>query len=158
MNSTHRDVYLLIYPSPLFAAHWALWLPNDNAAKEALGKVIQVTGNVATGFEHQFKRNYDLSDTARASTLLALGHIGGEHVVMNGPEIDNIAIDTMEEKALSVEAPGPSLRSAGDVKAGRTRVNIRNCQTWLVEYVDVLIRDDILDYSAKAILDSGPKN
>jgi hypothetical protein len=41
-----HKVYLLVYPSPLFPVHWALWIPSDriDGAGTTLGKGIHVTG------------------------------------------------------------------------------------------------------------------
>jgi len=59
----YRPVYLLVYNSRVFAAHWSMWIPNDSTdtpATEDIGKIIQVTGDSLKGFVHEFVRNHDI--------------------------------------------------------------------------------------------------
>jgi len=65
-----RDIHLIFYPSPLFPAHWGLWIPS--VGNPQIGKMVHVVGDVATGFEHQFKRNYSLITTTRRYDLSSL--------------------------------------------------------------------------------------
>ena len=68
-----RPLYLVVYHSRLFAAHWALWIPTyANETVGDVGKVIHVEGSPSEGFSHQFKRNYDISKTSRSKSTIFL--------------------------------------------------------------------------------------
>ena len=116
-----RPVHLIIYNSPLFAAHWSLFIPNLSTSPNkppSTGNIIHVTGDSLNGFVHGFKRNYDLEQEDRAFTLVHLCDIDEqnifnstemEFVEENGEEV--VARDVIEDLALSVMAPGRSLRA-----------------------------------------------
>lgn len=111
-----RPVYLIVYSSPLFKAHWALWVPEYSSQASGRGKVIHVTGDPRTGFEHQFKRNYDINATDKAHMTVFLGN-GDASRILDTPgdgyyTNDTAARDDLEHWALTVPAPGPSLRSS----------------------------------------------
>ena len=114
-----RTLYVLRYPSHLFAAHMALFIPH--AGSDDLGKVLHATGDQRSGFVHEFKRNYSALDTARRPKKYELGTvdaalvtdiIGDGDLVIDTEPTD--ARDEVERIALSIPAPGPSLRSAAD--------------------------------------------
>jgi hypothetical protein len=110
-----RKIYLISYDSPLFPAHWALWIPS--ASNPSLGKIIHVTGDAAQGFELQFKRNYDISITQRKHHIIPIGSVDNSHIV-DGPGgrtvTDDVPTegDTLEETAAKIPAPAKSLVSA----------------------------------------------
>lgn len=109
-----RDIFLVVYHSPLFAAHWSLWVPS--AKDPAIGKIIHVTGDAITGFDHEFKRNYSFADTLRKYSLIHLSSVEDKHVVDTPGDgslsLDKDPVDDIERKALTVPAPGKSLLSA----------------------------------------------
>jgi hypothetical protein len=112
-----RPVYLIIYHSPIFTAHWALWIPSyEEEVIKKTGKIINVQGSPSEGFIHEFERNYDESTESRSHSLKLLVLIDSENVVDTSGEysVDNTAIDVLERSALAIPAPGPSLRSAGE--------------------------------------------
>jgi hypothetical protein len=110
-----RTVYLIIYNSPLFPAHWGLWVPQKDGDQN-IGKLIHATGDARNGFQVAFKRNYDLGTTSRSYQLLPLAEVADQHVVDvkgDGKKgTDTTAHDYLEQVALSIPAPGRSLRSA----------------------------------------------
>ncbi|KAH9865823.1 hypothetical protein J1614_009410 [Plenodomus biglobosus] len=109
-----RTVYLVIYNSPLFPAHWGLWLPS--LTDPTLGKFLHAEGDAANGFEIVFKRNYDLDATSRPHQSLPLAEVSEDHAIDvpgDGSLVaDSIAHDDLERVLLSVPAPGASLVSA----------------------------------------------
>jgi hypothetical protein len=118
MVTSQRPVYLVVYNNRVFLAHWALWIPShDTGADKAgnVGKIIHVQGDARSGFNHEFKRNYDMSVTTRTKEILLLGSTNSKNVVdgtYTGPVVlDNTATDVIEQWALYIPAPGPSLRS-----------------------------------------------
>lgn len=107
--SNSRPVYLVIYHSPLFTARWSLWIPSENDSD--LGKIIHVHGSVAEGFEPELERNYRLSEDSRTNSIRLLSTVSGSSIV--DPEDETYyPLDVVEEIALRVEAPGPSLRQS----------------------------------------------
>jgi hypothetical protein len=108
-----RTVYLVVYNSPLFPAHWGLWIPQlDNPD---VGKFIEAAGDAANGFDISFERNYDLGSTPRAYRKLPLADVLDQYVVDvrgdGSQSKDQTAHDCIEEVALSIPAPGRSLVS-----------------------------------------------
>ncbi|KAJ7288477.1 hypothetical protein C8J57DRAFT_517703 [Mycena rebaudengoi] len=133
-----REIYLIIYHSPLFPAHWALWIPLPSDSDR--GKRVHVTGDAAGGFAHEFSRNYRRSEDSRRHSVVLLGEVPDEWVVDDSPGPEN-AVDTepqdeLERVALGVPAPGKTLRVARGASSGRAQ--ILNCQSWIHEYVAAL--------------------
>ncbi|KAF8849423.1 hypothetical protein BDZ45DRAFT_634364 [Acephala macrosclerotiorum] len=163
---SQRPVYIVSYSSPRFPAHWALWVPSYDAETKVAGNVgkrIHVVGDARSGFNHQFKRNYDVSMTTRPNSVHFIGWTDAANIAdgANSGDIveDTTATDVIEEWALNVAAPGPSLRSGGSSSSGpRTRVQIQNCQTWLRELVAKLVENNIFADDALEKLDAVPKN
>lgn len=110
-----RPVYLIVYPSPLFPAHWALWLPYyTNESEGSVGKYINILGDSSTGFSLDIRRSYDLTTTSSKKSQILLCQIDTRHVVdVADPWLPNSTpVDAVEEVASSVQPPGTSLRSA----------------------------------------------
>ena len=113
MAQANRDIKLIVYPSPLFPAHWALFVPT--AANPDVGKIINTTGDVLHGFGLEFKRGYDLVATSSRKEVIDLCTVDAAHV-NDGPlerRADKIPIDNIERKAAAIPVPGKSLKSAG---------------------------------------------
>ncbi|KAM7219905.1 hypothetical protein V8F06_004760 [Rhypophila decipiens] len=119
-----RSVYLLIYNSPLFPAHWAIWIPSE--AKSTTGKLIHARGDARSGFDVTVDRNYDISQTGRKHEIIPLARVDDSNVVdspSDAPRTRETGSagtfspqDKVEQIALRVPAPGPSLRTASDVR------------------------------------------
>ncbi|KAF1943670.1 hypothetical protein EJ02DRAFT_433041 [Clathrospora elynae] len=154
-----RTVYLVIYNSPLFPAHWGLWIPSLN--DPTVGKLLHAEGDAANGFEIVFKRNYALDATSRPHQSLPLAEVSDHHVVdVKGDGSrgsDSTAHDNLEQVLLSVPAPGASLVSSSS-QGPRKRVQIQNCQTWLRAGVAALVQNGIMDQSALQTIDSAARN
>ena len=109
-----RNIYLIVYGSPLFPAHWTLWIPTE--ANPQIGTGVHATGDVVNGFQHEFKRNYNLSEEDRAHRLFLLAQVEDQWVVdVPGDgsfSVDTTPTDGVETIALSVPAPGKSLRTS----------------------------------------------
>jgi hypothetical protein len=116
---SQRPVYTISYRSPVFPAHWALWIPSYNAEAKAtgnVGKMIYVEGDASAGFIHQFIRNYDISMTLGSKSVHFISWTDAANIAdeanSRGLVNDKTATDIIEKLALDVAAPGPSLRSA----------------------------------------------
>lgn len=80
---------------------------------------MHVTGDVHSGFEHEFVRNDDLRSETRRHVVILIGEVEDCYVnddgtmdLMGGEERDKTPRDRVEEIALEVPAPGPSMNSA----------------------------------------------
>ncbi|KAH7134329.1 kinase-like domain-containing protein [Dactylonectria macrodidyma] len=107
-----RAVYVIVYTSRLFPAHWALWIPSQGDS--AIGKRVHATGDARAGFEVEFDRNYDIEHTGRQHQLVPLAQV--HEIFINdvsctvGPLSSECQpCDKIEEIALLVSAPSPSL-------------------------------------------------
>lgn len=120
-----RDIYLIVYHSPMFPAHWAFWIPSISDPQ--VGKKIHVTGDSFRGFQHEFQRNYYPSTTGRTHSLILLASVEDQFVkdVPGNREfsVDTDAADDIEKKALEIPAPGKSLRSATSTDKVSVSVN-----------------------------------
>ena len=174
---TKRDIKQIVYPSPLFPAHWSLFIPSK--ADPNVGKIIHAIEDALTGFQLEFKRGYDTVATSSRKTVLDLCTTDGVNVV-DGPterSTDQTPIDNIESKAAIIPVPGKILRSANSaVSTDRnllgvgsgwplvmilqepTRVEVKNCQTWLRMVVEALIHDHIFPPEALVAIDAAPKN
>ncbi|RFU25626.1 hypothetical protein B7463_g10706, partial [Scytalidium lignicola] len=163
---SQRPIYLIVHNSPIFAAHWAMWIPSYDAQTENVGhfgKLIQVEGNPLEGFKHEFMRNSDITLNTSRKEVILIGWTNEANVRDGTNEgesyTDAQATDVIEEWALYTEAPGPSLRSAGSSSSGPgSRVQLQNCQTWMSKFVAILVENEILAEQANAIFAEAPKN
>jgi hypothetical protein len=92
-----QPLQLIVYPSPLFAAHWALFLPSASDPK--LGTRIHADGSPAIGFEVLIEEDYDLKECTQSWNVFELG---------------TVDVGGLMGAVRSVEAPGKSLRAVGD--------------------------------------------
>ncbi|KAI0867085.1 hypothetical protein F4860DRAFT_18185 [Xylaria cubensis] len=154
-----RTIYLIVYNSPLFPAHWALWIPSQE--NQTIGKRIHVEGDAATGFQLSFDRNYDKTQDSRKHEIIILAEVDDGHVIDTPGDgsnnVDREPKDAIESVAVKVPPPGPSLLSVARTRG--TKVIIKNCQTWLVDVVSALHQEGIiLDSKAVEIIKNAPKN
>lgn len=145
--ATERNLYVVVPPSRLFAAHWSFFLPGEHqdgqllpAAENHRGRRIHVSGDRLNGFDLEIIREYDASKHRSAAgrkyligVVTAL-HSEKDHEGENrtdtsydrkdedegGGYIDNRPQDQFEAACFSVEAPGPSLRKVKETQ-GCTR-------------------------------------
>ncbi|KAG9097842.1 hypothetical protein FRC06_007124 [Ceratobasidium sp. 370] len=158
-RAAHRSVYLLVFRSPVFPAHWALWVPRLDDPH--VGKIISAVGDPLTGFVHEIQRSFSLGSPNSMLPILLCNTVERNHVVDGELDqestVDTGATDSLEDVAFTVTPPSKSLNSVADPGVGQ-RVAIKNCQTWMREYVSKLVERGILDASAVGILDQAPKN
>ncbi|KAG5291459.1 hypothetical protein I7I48_03272 [Histoplasma ohiense] len=139
-----RTIYLAIFSNGARPAHWAI-----------LGKLIHVTGNTATGFFLEFKRNYDFSHTHTRHEIIPLAEIN-DNLASTPPSggapvtNDTTARDQLESVATVVTPPGRS-QNPFDPAAP-------NCQTWIRQYVAELVKRGLVLEAAKDVLDNARQN
>ncbi|KAG8162714.1 hypothetical protein KVR01_007192 [Diaporthe batatas] len=154
------DIFLLCYlPSPLFHAHWAVFVPDQ--ARPTCGTVVNVRGDPLNGFAHEFERGYIPSeDPEKPPKVLNLGAIAKNLIEFERPVPDGkdaTACNQLERLALSVDAPGRSL-GRGASKDGRVRLEIRDCQWWVRQLISSMIEQEIISRDAQRVLDDAPQH
>lgn len=161
-----RPVYVLIPPSPLFSAHWSLFIPDSEDS--SCGRRIHVSGDRFNGFKLEMIRGYDVSlhRGLNLSRRFRIGNVSQpECGTFNGPSrgpddaqkdedegggyVDNHATDELESVCLEVEAPGPSLNRVVASEAGRStgnrmKMEVKDCQWWVREVVQLMYSRGIL--------------
>lgn len=152
-------LYILIYPSRPFAAHWSFWIPYLNTSGEEAdtGDRIHVTGDRLNGFQYEYVRDYNVREDERKPARFAIGLLFTASVSggasgnrdTGGLTADN-AINPFDGACREVEAPGPSLNKVITTEAGRTNVpppkktEVRDCQWWVKQAVAHLVERGML--------------
>ncbi|KAF7195813.1 hypothetical protein HII31_02830 [Pseudocercospora fuligena] len=139
-DSPSLPLYVLIPPSPLFAAHGSLFVPDTSSfdiisrrqEDSSTGRRIHVSGDRLNGFHLEIIRNYDINKHKAVGTrrfkiglipsrCLSRDEAQGPSDAGNaiqkddeegGGNVDNRPTDDFERAVLEIEAPGPSLNSA----------------------------------------------
>lgn len=113
----YRQIFLLVWPSGLFKAHWAIFIPDlaDKTFKK--GKYIHVEGALDSGFEMAVVRGWDIDQTnRRPGTPIEIGWVQSDKVVDTPTqkgrlEKDAVPRDKIEAFLASVPPPAASLNS-----------------------------------------------
>ncbi|KAE8311555.1 hypothetical protein BDV41DRAFT_565695 [Aspergillus transmontanensis] len=155
-------VELLIFNGWPFKDHWAYWVRSHSHPD--IGVQLHATGDVRNGFVFQIKRNYDFHDknSECPSTRIPLQWIDGkffdERAMMNNGvfTLDDVPICGFEASVYKVKAPEKSLNTVTETAIAEgqkgQKVNQRNCQTWIVESADQLVRDSIFNQEVATYL------
>lgn len=148
-------VSLLIYNGWPFADHWEYFVGSPNSPD--VGVVVQAAGDVREGFWLEIKRGWDLSlfdGQRQVEKKVPLGWIlqelvqpldevfrkDAEPVIQQQPKCE------LERALFKVTAPEKTLRDANeDLVDRRARITQRNCQTWVVESAEQLVREGVLE-------------
>ncbi|KAK0714407.1 hypothetical protein B0T21DRAFT_375833 [Apiosordaria backusii] len=146
-------VSLLIYNGWPFANHWEYFIASPTHPN--LGVVLQAAGNVKEGFWLEIKRGWDISlPGQKPNQIVRLGWVTDE--LVEPPEtVFRVGQETMieqeprcelEKMLFRVPAPEKTLRDAVDDQIDRrARIMQRNCQTWVVETSELLVKEGILE-------------
>ncbi|KAI1267653.1 hypothetical protein F5Y18DRAFT_378387 [Xylariaceae sp. FL1019] len=153
-----RTLYVLVYPSRLFAAHWSLWIPHVQDFK--VGDRIHVTGDRLNGFQYEYIRSYDVSDDDRHPNAFPIGSVNELH--LKGVEDNsantaeemsdgnNSVCNAFDEACRQIPAPGPSLNKVS-IAGGSTatagppkKAQVKDCQWWVKEVVSHLMEKQML--------------
>ncbi|KAE8340205.1 hypothetical protein BDV24DRAFT_175485 [Aspergillus arachidicola] len=155
-------VELLIFNGRPFKDHWAYWVRSHSSPD--IGVQLHATGDVRNGFVFQIKRNYDFHDenSECPSTRIPLQWIDGkffdERAMMNNGvfKLDDVPVCGFEASVYKVKAPEKSLNTVTETAIAEgqkgQKVNQRNCQTWIVESADQLVRDGIFNQEVATYL------
>ncbi|KFZ04456.1 hypothetical protein V502_10137, partial [Pseudogymnoascus sp. VKM F-4520 (FW-2644)] len=128
----------------------------------AINGFVRAEGDPATGFSLEIRRSYDLTTTSSKKTLILLCWVDAHHIadVADPWSPNSNPVDVIEQVASRVQPPGSSLRPAESAGASetRSRVELKNCQTWLREVVVALAGNGTLPNEAVRVLDQAPRN
>ncbi|KAI1662424.1 hypothetical protein F4813DRAFT_107929 [Daldinia decipiens] len=157
-----RIIYVLVYPSRLFAAHWSFWLPYvDTNQQSNIGDRIHVTGDRLNGFQYEYIRNYNVCEDDRNPNAFPIGLVSETHMDLANKdgtvtsseedprEAENAVFNAFDAACREVPAPGPSLNKvnrdtdrAAEVPPKRMRV--KDCQWWIKEATSHLVQIGIM--------------
>ncbi|CAL1700016.1 unnamed protein product [Somion occarium] len=130
-----RELSLVVYHSPLFPAHWALYIPS--MTDPAIGKIVHVTGDARNG----------IIPLARISASHVVDVLSPSGLLVYTAPDDNLlalAVDNVERELLSIPAPGKSLNVVDSLGRSQGRkVAIKNCQTWIRDAVERLVHAEL---------------
>ncbi|CEL10253.1 hypothetical protein ASPCAL13375 [Aspergillus calidoustus] len=151
-------VHLLIYNGAPFHDHWAYWI--QSRQNTGSGVLVHAAGNVRVGFEFEIKRSYGWDEGESPPTKrVPLQWVSGEYIsekamlTSGNEQADRIPACPFEEVLSKVEVPVKSLRSADDQAAGvPKRVVQRDCQTWIVEAAEQLVKEHIFSSEVASYL------
>ncbi|TFK24114.1 hypothetical protein FA15DRAFT_742803 [Coprinopsis marcescibilis] len=167
-------LYLLKYgltPGPLFPDHWILFIfkSGDTSiitstllkpypTQTCIGDVYHVHGDSATGFAFEVKRNYNLGQAETGpKRIYYIGDVLASSLTGTDIEVKDDCMDPepknlFEHTLIKAPIPGPSLQSVAVVSSDRpkTRVKLKNCQSWLIEAIDEAVQAGILTLTANA--------
>ncbi|KAJ5743229.1 hypothetical protein N7533_010331 [Penicillium manginii] len=150
-------VVLLTYNGSPFKDHWAYFVESREDPK--VGVMIQANGDVLNGFSIDIERNYDLRSADKQPTArIPLQWVGEEHfdekaMFDNGQNtVDQIPHCRFEESVCEVKAPGKSLNAVIETLTPGKKIVQRNCQTWIVESAEQLLKNNILNEEVIAYL------
>ncbi|KAI2078873.1 hypothetical protein LOZ36_006791 [Ophidiomyces ophidiicola] len=150
-------VQLLIYNGLSFKDHWAFWVCSHTHSD--CGVLIHATGHVKNGFKFEVKHGYDFRVTGNIPTKrIALQWVDAQYfdekaMFNNGNfKINNGPVCGFEASAYKVKAPGKTLNAANDMAASGKKIIQRNCQTWIVESANQLVKDYIFSWDVAIYL------
>ncbi|KAF3020296.1 hypothetical protein E8E14_013416 [Neopestalotiopsis sp. 37M] len=153
----YRTIYVLVYPSRLFAAHWSLWIPHLDAdgQEREVGDRIHATGDRLHGFVYEYDCDYNMKTDDRKPIAFPIGRTLAQHVSANDKEQDadsseSHPVNDLDAACRKVPAPGPSLNKVSQpdndhVTSGRpARTLVKDCQWWIGEVVPHLVSEGLL--------------
>ncbi|KAG8690374.1 hypothetical protein FRC11_012060 [Ceratobasidium sp. 423] len=152
----HRSIYILIFHSPIFPAHWALWIPS--LAQPKIGKIINAVGDPSSGFVREIERQFNLADVSGSTSTVLLSDRVEAKYILDSDSSDSEPVDEVEKVAHGIPPPQKSLNSVQNSNLPLRRVVIKNCQTWLRELVCELVEHGICEVEAINVLDRAPRN
>ncbi|KAK2764013.1 hypothetical protein FQN54_009632 [Arachnomyces sp. PD_36] len=145
-------VKLLIFNGAPFMDHWAYWVRSSRSDSKK-GILMHAVGDVRDGFVLEIHRSYDFDDDdsmsppdkriplqwvdAKYLDEKAMFNDWGEH------KLDDTPVCEFEGSALKVKAPEKSLNPVDDRVNPHKKFTGRNCQTWIVESAEQLVKDKI---------------
>ncbi|KAL5340442.1 hypothetical protein BJX70DRAFT_108321 [Aspergillus crustosus] len=162
IDSSDFLVELLVYNGAPFKDHWAYFIHLSRDTHS--GVLIEAAGDPLNGFRLGIHRGHDISETSgnnlptQRVPLQSVGRgvIDEKALSRSGDfEADQRPTCAFEESVCKVKAPGRSLRSHGDTTGTAPgRISQNNCQSWIIESADQLVKDGIFSSEVALYLQS----
>ncbi|KAJ5994760.1 hypothetical protein N7481_001737 [Penicillium waksmanii] len=150
-------VVLLTYNGSPFKDHWAYFV--ESRENPQIGVMIQANGDVMNVFSVEIERSHDLRSADKQPTAkIPLQWVDEEHfdekaMFDNGRHItDQIPRCRFEESVCKTKAPSKSLNAVNETSTPGKNIVQRNCQTWIVESAEKLLKDNIFSEEIVAYL------
>ncbi|SMR52316.1 unnamed protein product [Zymoseptoria tritici ST99CH_1E4] len=148
----YRPVFLLVWSSAKFKAHWALFIADAADKTFKSGKYIHVEGNPVDGFTFQIVRGWDINKSRRRpQSPIEIGWVRADLIVdvpSNGQLVkESVPRDQLEAMLAAVPAPARSFNKVteGDGSGGkRKKPELSDCQWWTTRCVANLVESAIL--------------
>ncbi|KAK4104416.1 hypothetical protein N658DRAFT_463895 [Parathielavia hyrcaniae] len=153
-------VSLLVYNGWPFADHWEYFVAAPWGSD--FGVVVQAAGDVRAGFWLEAKRGLCLRGGGSAPRRMPLAWVDGRlfDADVDAEENGGVVVEgtprcEFERMLFKVPAPRKTLRAVdveedGSGKSGMAgkKITQRNCQTWIVESAEQLVREGIFEQRA----------
>ncbi|KAL9114743.1 MAG: hypothetical protein Q9227_001422 [Pyrenula ochraceoflavens] len=136
--------------TPAQRAHFAIFVPS---AIPDMGTVIHVVGTPMTGYQLEFKKNYQPRLSPEPYTIHQIGQVNVQHIgdpTTTTPSIDSTPIGALELAASQISAP----RVSQNFLAPVNDITNRRCQEWTMDYVRHLVAMEYVSDDAINIVQS----
>lgn len=154
-------LYVLVYPSRLFATHWSFWIPYPDASGQEsdIGDHIHVTGDRLNGFQYEYVQNYNVREDERKPNSSPIGSLStasvseemeGGRCISGGAAEKPDVVNPFDRVCREVKPPDPSLNKVIKTAAGRgagvplTKTEAKDCQWWIKRAVAHLVETGML--------------
>jgi hypothetical protein len=147
----YQTLYVLVYPSRLFAAHWSFWIPHlDSGGQESsTGDRIHVTGDCLNGFEYEYVCDYNVDQDDRKPIAFPIGLVLVSDTTNTGIDqkrdlikskesvTQKVTWNRFDDACRQVSAPGPSLNKVVESDARMPggapprKSEVKDCQWWI---------------------------
>ncbi|KAF7947953.1 hypothetical protein EAE96_009023 [Botrytis aclada] len=146
---------LLTYNGHPYKDHWAYFI--RSTSNPFIGVRLHATGDVRNGFRFEIQQEYNLYTTEDIPTKrIPLQWVDGGKILDEkgcGVDVDvDVDMDMFSRTVCAfkksvgkAEVPGKTLNSVGDGTHPGKKIIQKDCQLWLVEAADHLVRDGIFD-------------
>ena len=182
MTTPTTRLHLAIWPSRVFPAHWAIFVPTEHAPVEGgsptamIGTILDVEGDPLHGFTHRVRPNYDLApelDCGQAEfyPLGVAKFKQSNGTTQSDSNNDSDLVGVLAEACLSVPPPNKSLRptethefssieeaAASGALNGRgvRRAPVQTGQSWVRGVVNTLVDRGFLEEESRSMIASAP--
>ena len=141
-ETSSTTLYVHVYPSPLFAAHWSFFLPRHGNILPEVGDRIHATGDRLNGFEYEYTIDYDPKMDSRNPNAFPIGRIATS--ALAATEDDKSYRNGFDRVCRHVPVPGPSLNPAAAGGGAPRRRGVRDCQWWIKQAVVRLAEEGMI--------------
>jgi len=136
LQPQYRPIFLLVWPSALFKAHWAIFIPDATDKTYKQGKYIHVAGSLDKGFQFEVVRGWDINKSrSRPGSPIEIGWVRAEYIQdtpTNGRLVkESVARDALEAFLAAVPPPTASLNSVSSVGGASVSIPTRVARTIL---------------------------